>query len=103
MLTLGIHLVKAVEWIAKREGDTQPFFMYFATSSPHACSSMTWLSPGSTKVVPYGDYVAQTDSFGVPFKRQHRNFDCHTLKTYGFEDNTTLHFPTFRDPITMEQ
>ena len=87
---------KAVEWIAKREGDTQPFFMYFATSSPHAPVVPVEPFVGSTKVGPYGDYVAQTDwSAGQVLG---------ALKTYGFEDNTVVIFSSDNGPAgTMEK
>ena len=87
---------KAVEWIAKREGDTQPFFMYFATSSPHAPIVPVEPFAGSTKVGPYGDYVAQTDwSAGQVLG---------ALKKYGFEDNTVVIFTSDNGPAgTMEK
>jgi arylsulfatase A len=87
---------KAVEWIAKREGDTQPFFMYFSTSSPHAPVVPIEPFVGSTKVGPYGDYVAQTDwSAGQVLG---------ALKTYGFEDNTVVIFSSDNGPAgSMEK
>ena len=81
---------KAVEWIAKREGNTQPFFMCFATASPHTPILPVEPFVGSTKVGPYGDYMAQTDwSAGQVLG---------ALKKYGFEDNTIVIFSSDNGP-----
>ncbi len=75
---------KAVEWIAKRDGNDQPFFIYFSTTSPHTPLLPVEPFVGSTKVGAYGDYMAQTDwSAGQVLG---------ALKKYGFEDNTIVIF-----------
>lgn len=75
---------KAVEWIGKRKENDQPFFMYFAATSPHTPVLPVEPFVGSTKVGIYGDYMAQTDwSFGQVLG---------ALKKYGFEDNTIVIF-----------
>ena len=52
---------KAVAYIHSREGNEQPFFLYFPTPSPHAPIIPTDEFDGKSMAGAYGDYVAQTD------------------------------------------
>lgn len=52
---------RAVSWLREREGEEQPFFLYFPFTSPHAPIVPTEEWAGRSGAGPYGDFVAQTD------------------------------------------
>ena len=52
---------KVVEWIGRQKGSTQPFFLYFPWTSPHAPIVPAKEFQGKTKAGGYGDFVFQSD------------------------------------------
>ena len=52
---------KAVETIQEQSKSTNPFFLYFSTTSPHSPIVPLDEFQGKTQAGPYGDFVAQTD------------------------------------------
>ena len=72
----------AVDFINKRKGNKQPFFLYVPLSSPHApvVPSAKW--QGKSGLSAYADFVMQTDdSYGQVFK---------ALRDNGMGDNTLI-------------
>jgi len=82
---------KAVQWIKKQKKD-QPFFLYFAFTSPHApiVPSKEWL--GKSEAGPYGDFVMQSDHSAGEVIR--------ALKEAGLYDNTLVIFSADNGPET---
>lgn len=80
---------KAVEWIKKQKKD-QPFFLYFAWTSPHAPFVPTKEWQGKSGAGAYGDYMMQSDwSAGEILK---------ALKEAGLEENTIVIFTSDNGP-----
>ncbi len=80
---------KAVSWIKQQKKD-QPFFLYFAWTSPHApmVPSKEW--KGKSGAGAYGDYMMQSDwSAGEVLK---------ALKEGGFDKNTLVIFSADNGP-----
>ena len=53
---------RAVAWLHEQQDSGQPFFLYFAFTSPHAPIVPTAEFVGRSEAGPYGDFVAQTDA-----------------------------------------
>lgn len=80
---------KAVEWINNRSKN-QPFFLYFALSSPHAPIIPNDEFIGKSEAGGYGDFVYQTDWVAGQI--------LNALKEKGFEDNTIVIFSADNGP-----
>lgn len=52
---------RAVEYIREQSGKTEPFFLLFATTSPHTPIVPLVSFQGTSQAGAYGDYVVQTD------------------------------------------
>ncbi len=52
---------KAVAYIREQAKSTEPFFLFFSTTSPHTPIVPLAAFQETTRAGPYGDYVAQTD------------------------------------------
>ena len=52
---------KAVKTIQTQSQNSEPFFLLFATTSPHSPIVPKEKFKGSSKAGPYGDYIVQTD------------------------------------------
>lgn len=75
---------RAVEWIGERKDSKEPFFLYYAFTSPHTPIVPAREFVGSSEAGPYGDYMVQTDwSAGQILQ---------ALKDNGFADNTIVIF-----------
>jgi arylsulfatase A-like enzyme len=75
---------KAVGYIASREKEKAPFFLYLPLTTPHTpvAPSKDW--SGKSKLTPYADFVMETDAtVGTVLA---------ALKKHGFEDNTLVIF-----------
>ncbi|MBI1317727.1 MAG: sulfatase-like hydrolase/transferase [Candidatus Hydrogenedens sp.] len=81
---------QVVDWIAAREGQEQPFFLYFPWTSPHApiVPAKEWI--GSTKAGGFGDYVHQSDA--------HAGTVLAALEAHGFRENTLVVFTADNGP-----
>lgn len=72
----------AVEYIAGRDGQEQPFFLFVPWSSPHSPVVPTPRWQGKSGLNPHADFVMQTDdSFGQVVR---------ALKEHGFWENTLV-------------
>lgn len=81
---------EAVSFIDSRNGQNEPFFLYFPFTSPHApiVPTSEWL--GQSDAGPYGDFIAQTDwTIGQVMKALERN---------GFDENTIVVFTSDNGP-----
>lgn len=85
----------AVQWIDKTAETKQPFFLYFALTSPHYPVVPSSEFVGKTEVGAYGDFVHQTDwSIGQVLD---------ALERAGVADNTLVIFTSDNGPeITGE-
>ena len=52
---------KAVDYIREQSKSSDPFFLFFSTTSPHTPIVPLAEFQSSTQAGPYGDYIAQTD------------------------------------------
>lgn len=52
---------RAVAWLRARAGESEPFFLYFPFTSPHAPIVPAAAWRGRSGAGPYGDFVAQSD------------------------------------------
>jgi len=52
---------KAVDYVARRQHQNRPFFLYFPLPSPHAPIVPAREFDGRSQAGPYGDYAVQTD------------------------------------------
>jgi arylsulfatase A len=53
---------RAVAWLREEERSTQPFFLYFPWTSPHAPITPAGEFRGSTQAGGYGDFLHQSDA-----------------------------------------
>ena len=80
---------KAVKWIGEQKKE-QPFFLYFAFTSPHAPIVPTEEWQGKSKAGPYGDFMMQSDwSAGQVLE---------ALRENGFAENTIVIFSSDNGP-----
>lgn len=83
---------KTVEWINNRNGNPEPFFLYYALPSPHAPIIPGKQFLGKSRAGLYGDYVEETDWIvGQIIK---------ALENNGFEKNTMVIFTSDNGPET---
>ena len=81
---------KAVEWIHQQKGESDPFFLYFPLTAPHAPIIPSDEFVGRSQAGPYGDFVFQCDwSVGQVLK---------ALEENGFSDNTIVIFTSDNGP-----
>ena len=52
---------KAVDYIREQSKSSDPFFLFFSTTSPHTPIVPVKQFQNTTQAGPYGDYIAQTD------------------------------------------
>jgi arylsulfatase A-like enzyme len=52
---------RAVDFIREKAGNNNPFFLYFALTSPHVPIAPNATFKGTSKAGPYGDFVQETD------------------------------------------
>ncbi len=60
-LVLGQLTDEAVDYINRRSGENNPFFLYFPMTAPHKPVWPTEAFQGKTDLGPYGDFIHQTD------------------------------------------
>lgn len=81
---------KAVEWIRGQEAGDQPFFLYFAWTSPHTPIVPADEFKGMSDAGGYGDYVVESDwSAGEVLK---------ALDESGLSENTIVIFSSDNGP-----
>ncbi len=81
---------KAVAWLKGAAGKSQPFFLYFPFTSPHAPILPTDAFKGKSRAGPFGDYVVESDwAAGEVLK---------TLDELGIGDNTIVIFASDNGP-----
>lgn len=81
---------KVVDYIGSRKGKTDPFFLYFPWTSPHAPIVPAKEFQGKTNAGGYGDYMHQSDwSAGQVLK---------ALEENGFAENTIVIFSADNGP-----
>ena len=85
---------KAVRYVASRAKTKQPFFLYFALTSPHYPVVPTPEFSGKSGAGVYGDFVAQTDAAVGAL--------LDALKRHGFEKNTLVVFTSDNGPEVVE-
>jgi arylsulfatase A-like enzyme len=85
----------AVKWIGDTAKTGQPFFMYFALTSPHAPVLPAPQFKGASQAGDYGDYVVETD-WAVGQVRD-------ALKKAGVADHTLVIFTSDNGPEIIEQ
>jgi len=81
---------EAVQWIASREGEAAPFFLFFSWTSPHTPIVPAEAYVGATEVGPYGDFVYQSDA--------HAGALLKALDAHGFRENTIVIFTADNGP-----
>ena len=75
---------EAVDYINRRVGENNPFFLYFPMTAPHKPIWPTDSFQGKTELGPYGDFINQTDwAVGRVLE---------SLKKNGIEENTLVVF-----------
>ena len=75
---------EAVDYIDRRSGENNPFFLYFPMTAPHKPVWPTESFQGQTDLGPYGDFINQTDwSVGRVLEALEKN---------GIKDNTLVIF-----------
>ena len=52
---------RAVKYIQQQSKSSEPFFLFFSTTSPHTPIVPLAAFQGTSQAGPYGDYIAQTD------------------------------------------
>ncbi len=80
---------KAVEWIGQQK-QSEPFFLYFPFTSPHAPIVPTREFVGKSKAGGFGDFVTQTDATVGRV--------LQALQDGGFADNTLVVFSADNGP-----
>jgi arylsulfatase A-like enzyme len=80
---------KTIEWI-KKQGNEQPFFLYFALPSPHAPIIPNDEFDGKTNAGAYGDFMYQTDFIIGQL--------LDALKEKGIENETIVIFSSDNGP-----
>lgn len=75
---------KAVEWIGRQRGRTEPFFLYVPFNSPHAPIVPSPEFVGKSRAGGYGDFMVQTDDKVGRILR--------ALEEHGFAGNTLVIF-----------
>ncbi len=75
---------KAVEWIGRQRGRTEPFFLYVPFNSPHAPIVPSPEFVGKSRAGGYGDFMVQTDDKVGRILR--------ALQEHGFAGNTLVIF-----------
>jgi len=81
---------RVVAWIAAQKGGTQPFFLYFPWTSPHAPIVPAKEFQGSTSAGGFGDFMHQSDWTAGQVLR--------ALDENGFRDNTLVIFSADNGP-----
>lgn len=81
---------RAVSYIGSREGNRQPFFLYFPLTSPHYPVVPTAEFRGKSGAGAYGDFVMQSDATVGAL--------MEALKRHGFEKNTLVIFTSDNGP-----
>mgnify|MGYP005844472611 FL=1 len=81
---------RAVSWIAAQKGRRQPFFLYFAWTSPHAPIVPAPEFKGRTGAGPYGDFVYQSDCSAGRI--------LQALDAHGLRENTLVIFTSDNGP-----
>ncbi len=81
---------KAVDWIAQRKSDKEPFFLYFPFTSPHAPIVPAPEFVGKSKAGGYGDFVVQSDATVGAVLR--------ALDDHGLSQNTIVVFSADNGP-----
>ncbi len=84
----------AVNYIASRAKNTQPFFLYFALTSPHYPVVPSPEFIGKSQAGAYGDFVTQTDAAVGAL--------LDALKQHGLEKNTLVIFTSDNGPEVVE-
>lgn len=85
---------RAVQYIASRAKNKQPFLLYFSLTSPHYPVVPTPEFIGKSQAGVYGDFVTQTDAaVGAVMD---------ALKQHGFEKNTLVIFTSDNGPEVVE-
>ena len=79
---------KCIDYISERSKSKQPFFLYFAMTSPHAPISPSPPFQGKSGVSKYADFIIETDWCIGQIMR--------TLDQHGISDNTLLDESNFR-------
>jgi arylsulfatase A len=81
---------RAVKWIGQQRGQSQPFFLYFPFTSPHAPIVPAPEFAGESNAGGYGDYVEQTDATVGKV--------LAALAANGFAENTLVIFSSDNGP-----
>lgn len=85
---------RAVRYVEERAKSTQPFFLYFALTSPHYPVVPSPEFVGKSKAGAYGDFVVQTDAaVGAVLD---------ALKRSGLDNNTLVIFTSDNGPEVLE-
>ncbi|MFN0110556.1 MAG: sulfatase family protein [Blastocatellia bacterium] len=85
---------RAVRYVDERAKNKQPFFLYFALTSPHYPVVPSPEFTGKSRAGVYGDFVAQTDAaVGAVLD---------ALKRNGFDKNTLVIFTSDNGPEVVE-
>ncbi|MCR9295528.1 MAG: arylsulfatase [bacterium] len=81
---------RAIRWIGQQKGSGNPFFLYWAWTSPHAPIVPVAAWQGKTAAGGYGDYMAQSD--------YHAGQLLQALDDNGFRQNTIVIFSSDNGP-----
>ncbi|MEM0927041.1 MAG: arylsulfatase, partial [Planctomycetota bacterium] len=81
---------RTVDWIAEQKDNDEPFFLYWAWTSPHAPIVPIKNWQGKSMAGGYGDFVAQSD--------HHAGEVLRALDRHGFRDNTIVIFTADNGP-----
>ena len=81
---------RAVAWLGEQQGKTEPFFLYFPFTSPHAPIVPSAEFSGKSQAGGYGDFMEQTDATVGRV--------LAALTAHGFADNTIVIFSADNGP-----
>ncbi len=81
---------RVTRWITERQGQKEPFFLYWAWTSPHAPIVPVKQWQGKTAAGGYGDFLAQSDD--------HLGDVLKALSDNGFAENTIVIFTADNGP-----